>query len=252
MAAGTTAIAACPEQIRVVTYNVHKCRGMDGRVRPARVVQVLREVKADIIALQEVLSIRGEAPEADQAAFLAEGLGMRYAIGENRMLRGGPYGNVVLSRFPVHAACNYDLSVRGREQRGCMRADVDLGDRCVLHVFNAHLGTAYMERRHQGRKLVSEELLRSRELSGPRVLLGDFNEWIPGLATRLLKSDLRSADIREYLRRSRTYPGLLPFVHLDHIYHDPELKMMHLTLHRSRLALIASDHLPLAADFKLP
>jgi endonuclease/exonuclease/phosphatase family metal-dependent hydrolase len=80
--------------------------------------------------------------------------------------------------------------------------------------------------------------------------LGDFNEWTRGLASRMLSSHLESADIRYHLRRSKTYPGVFPFLHLDHIYHDAELQMASLQLHRSRAALMASDHLPLVAEFR--
>jgi endonuclease/exonuclease/phosphatase family metal-dependent hydrolase len=80
-------------------------------------------------------------------------------------------------------------------------------------------------------------------------VLGDFNEWTKGLATTLLNSHLTSADIRVHLRRARTYPGFLPFLHLDHVYHDPALRLERLTLHRTPKSLVASDHLPLVADF---
>jgi endonuclease/exonuclease/phosphatase family metal-dependent hydrolase len=140
--------------------------------------------------------------------------------------------------------------VQGYERRGCLHIDVDVED-VVLHIFNVHLGTDYMERRHQGRRLVGAEILLNRRLNGPRLMLGDFNEWAPGLATRLLNSHLRSVDIKKHLKRTRTYPGLVPFLHLDHIYHDEELELRKLSLHRSRTALVASDHLPLVADFKL-
>ena len=239
------------KHIRVVTYNVHKCRGLDGRVRPARIAAVLHGIGADIVALQEVLNIPHGAREDEQGYFIAETLGMNYVFGENRKLKGGTYGNVVLSRFPIRIMHNYDLSVTGHEERGCLRADVDLGGGCLLHVFNVHLGTAYAERRHQGRRLIAEELLNDVGLPGPRILLGDFNEWTRGLATRLLSAHLESADVRKHLRRSRTYPGVLPFLHLDHIYHDPGLPLERLTLARNRTALVASDHLPLIADFSV-
>jgi endonuclease/exonuclease/phosphatase family metal-dependent hydrolase len=119
----------------------------------------------------------------------------------------------------------------------------------LLHVFNVHLGTGFMERRAQGRLLTAPELLADIAIRGPRIVLGDFNEWTKGLATTLLNSYLVSADIRVHLRRARTYPGLLPFLHLDHIYHDPALRLERLTLHRTLKSLAASDHLPLVADF---
>ena len=240
--------------MRIVTYNVHKCRGLDRRVRPARIASVLRELDADIIALQEVLSVGGAAREMDQARFIAEELGYDYCIGENRRLAGGAYGNVILSRLPWRHVHNYDITWRGRERRGCLRVDIETdagssGRGQLLHLFNVHLGTAYIERRHQARQLVGDRILGNAELTGARVVLGDFNEWTKGLATRLLTEQLQSADVRTHLRSARTYPGPLPLVHLDHIYFDPALQLRQLTLHKSLTALVASDHLPLVADF---
>jgi len=238
-------------QIRVVTYNIHKCRGLDRRVRPARIVEVLREIDADIIALQEVLSLQGASREKDQARFISEELEMICALGGTRIHKGAMYGNVVLSRLPLLETKNYDITVRGREERGCMRADISANGSGLLHVFNVHLGTAFIERRHQGRKLVNAAILNNEELIGARIMLGDFNEWTRGLTTRLLTSHLTSADIRAHLQRSRTYPGVLPFLHLDHIYFDDSLDLERITLHKSRSAMVASDHLPLVADFRI-
>jgi len=239
-------------RIRVVTYNVHKCRGLDRRTRPERIVEVLREIDADIIALQEVVSTEGGKPEEDQSGYIADALGLRSCLGENRRLNGGAYGNLLLSRYLLRAACNYDISRNGRERRGCLRVDLEVAGAILLHVFNVHLGTAFLERRHQGRKLLTPEILNNRRLRGARIVLGDFNEWTRGLATRLLSAQFESRDIQGHLRRSRTYPGILPLLHLDHIYFDPVLKVESLALHRSRAALIASDHLPLVADFHMP
>jgi endonuclease/exonuclease/phosphatase family metal-dependent hydrolase len=227
-------------RLRILTYNVHKCRGLDGRTSVARIADVLREADADVMALQEVMD--------HQAASLSADLGRPYCIGENRKFRGYGYGNVVISRFPVIAMRNYDLSVRGREERGCLRVDLN-ADGSVLHLFNVHLGTAPIERRHQGRKLIAPELLADAAIEWPRIVLGDFNEWTTGLATKLLRSHMQSADVRTHLRFSKTYPGVLPFLHLDHIYYDPALRLEKLSLCRTRKALIASDHLPLMGEF---
>lgn len=237
--------------IRVVTYNVHKCRGMDNRVRPERVARVLKETRADIIGLQEVLSLDLGPPAGNQAEFIASELGMEYAVGENRKLKGGVYGNVILSRFPIHFSRNYDISVRWREQRGCLRTDIQVAPDRLLHVFNVHMGTNPLERRRQVRKLVDKDILHNEELSAPRVVLGDFNEWTRGLTTRLLTTHLQCADVRKYVPSGRTYPGLLPLLHLDQIYFDPALHMSHFSVCRSRAALVASDHVPLVADFVL-
>jgi endonuclease/exonuclease/phosphatase family metal-dependent hydrolase len=238
------------ETLRVVTYNVHRCKGLDGRVRPDRVAKVLKEIDADIVALQEVVCIPGGEPEGDQAHYIARELGADFLFGENRKLWGGAYGNVVLSKLPMSTVKNHDLSVRGRERRGCLHIDVELAGR-ILHVFNVHLGTAFLERRKQGRLLTGLDILLNNELQGSRLLLGDFNEWAPGLTTKLLRAHMQSVDIKKHLRSRRTYPGVLPMFHLDHIYHDESMEVVGLTLHRTRTALVASDHLPLIAEFKV-
>jgi endonuclease/exonuclease/phosphatase family metal-dependent hydrolase len=243
--------SAAADRLRIVTYNVHTCRGLDRRCRPGRIAEVLREIDADVVGLQEVLMHEGRAPEDDQAGFLARELGLHLQAGANRTHRGGAYGNVVLSRYPFRGGRNHDLSVPGRERRGCMRADVELGPDRILHVFNLHLGTAGWERRIQGRQLIEAGIIDNGELLGPRVVLGDFNDWRRELTARLLSARLNGIDLRNFLRRSRTYPGLFPLTHLDHIYFDDGLELEHLVLHRTRRTVVASDHLPLAADFRV-
>ncbi len=213
---------------------------------------MLREVDADIVGLQEVLGPHQQDGDADQARYLARALKYEYCFGENRKHGEAAYGNAILSRLPIETSRNYDLTWRGCERRGCLRADVRLPGGSVLHVFNVHLGTAFLERRAQGRVLTAN-IVRS-ELRGPRVVLGDFNEWTRGLATRLLASDLQQIDVRQFLPRGRrrTYPGVLPVLQLDHMYYDSTLELEGFFMQRNRQALVASDHLPMVAEFALP
>jgi len=231
---------------RVATYNTHKCRGMDGRIRPARVAEVLRELDADVIALQEVVSLTGGRREQNQAQYLADAVGLEFRIGETRKLRGAAYGNVLLSRLPLKQVEVYDLTASRREPRGCMRCDLK-----IVHVFNVHLGTGYLERRKQAHMLMSREVLLSPGLKHPRLVLGDFNEWTRGLVSRMMQQEFESVDIQLHLNRRRTYPGVLPLMHLDHMYFDRDLALEEFLLHRSRMALVASDHLPLVAEFRV-
>lgn len=239
-----------PSSLRVTTYNVHKCRGLDGRVRPARIAKVIREVGADVVALQEVVCVTGGRPEEDQPRFLAQELGVETYFGAVRGHRGGRYGNLVLSTLPLGPGRLYDLSVAGREERGCLRVAVRLGDGTTLHVFNVHLGTSVAERGEQGPRLLEAVVRTSTDLAGPRVLLGDFNDW-GSLFVSLLAAHFRGVDLRAHLGSRRTYPGLLPLFNLDHIYYDEGLELTRLRLHRTPTALVASDHLPLVADLRV-
>jgi len=236
---------------RVATYNTHKCRGIDGRIRPSRVADVLRELDVDVIALQEVVSLSGGRREQDQARYLADTVGFEFRIGETRKLRGAAYGNVILSRFPMKQVEVYDLTASTREPRGCIRCDLEIAPGKIVHLFNIHLGTGYIERRRQAHLLMSRTVLLSPQLKHPRLLVGDFNEWTRGLVSRMLEHSFESVDIRHHLNRRRTYPGVLPLMHLDHMYFDRNLALQEFLLHRSRAALVASDHLPLVAEFRL-
>jgi len=232
---------------RIATYNIHKGRGLDGRVRIDRIARVLEQIDADIVAVQEVVSHEGQSVEKHQARYLADRLGYAHAIGETRKYRKAVYGNVTLSRWDLGQTRHIDLSVPGREQRGALRTDIRLGGR-LFHVFNIHLGTAHRERRTQAVRLVDEHLLGAIDISGPRIVLGDFNEWTHGLVTRTLSAEFHLTNLKDHVPRTRAYPSILPFLNLDHIYLDHQLRIKHAFFHRNRLSLIASDHLPLVAD----
>src|SRR3954454_9483685 len=119
------------------------------------------------------------------------------------------FGNVVLSRYPIVHHSQYDLSWRTCESRNCQRADLDIGGQ-ILHVYNVQLGTAVLARRYQAGRLAS--FVHDRRVTGSKVILGDFNEWMRGLATKTLSSLFESVDISHYLKRRRTYPGIFPFL----------------------------------------
>lgn len=237
---------------RVVTYNVHKCRGLDRRVSPRRIVRVLEAIDADIIGLQEVVSLRGRKREDDQVRLIADELGYECEFGPVRTYRAGLYGNATLSRLPIRAVRTYDISLQERERRGCLRTDIEVFPGFILHVYNVHLGTDLAERERQADKLLGVEVLKRRSLRGPRIMLGDFNDWTQGLTTRLLSAHFSGEDIRTRLGTTRTYPGVLPLLYLDHIFYDSALRLESVRLFRSRATLIASDHLPIVADFSIP
>jgi endonuclease/exonuclease/phosphatase family metal-dependent hydrolase len=233
--------------VRIATYNIHRCRGMDRRTIVSRVAEVVRQLDADVVALQEVI---GAGPSgAGQAEEIGAAAGMGWVMAPVRQLRNNQFGNVILSRFPIVHHSQYDLSWRTCEPRACQRADLELGDGCNLHIYNVHLGTAVLERRYQATRLAA--FVHDRRVTGTKVILGDFNEWMRGLATRTLSSLFESIDIYAHLKRRRTYPGIFPLLHLDHIYYEGRVEVISMELSRSRKALMASDHLPLVANLRI-
>jgi len=249
---------------RIATYNIHKCRGLDLKFVPQRIIAVLREIDADIICLQEVVNIpegaglkwldpvETAAEVFDQAGQIARAFAdYATAFGENRPFRNGMYGNLTLTRLPLKRWRNFDVSRRGRERRGILETELQARDGSAFHVFNVHLGTGHMERRYQGRLLVHGRILTHPDVKGPRVVIGDFNEWTRGLTTRLLRERFQTFRPRLGKRYPRTYPGVLPLLSLDHCYYEPPLYLVSTRLWRTRYALLASDHLPLVADFRL-
>jgi len=232
--------------LRIATYNIHRCRGLDGRTRPERIVAVLSSIDADVVALQEVV---GAGPRGGgHAEEIGAALGMGWIMSSARLLRGHLFGNAVLSRLPITQHLEHDLSWKTCEPRRLQRVDVSVNG-STLHVYNVHLGTALLERRHQAERLAA--IVTDRHVPGPKLVLGDFNEWMRGLVTSTLSARMNSVDLRNFLSRRRTYPGVFPLLHLDHIYYAGHVEIVGVELPRTRLAKVASDHLPLVADVRV-
>ena len=219
--------------MRLATYNIHKARGLDGRVRWSRIAAVLLELHADAVALQEVLASHLEQ--------LQRRLGGHWAFAPARDHAGEPYGNATWSRWPIQCQAVVPLTIPGHEPRIALRADIDAGGR-RLHMFNLHLGMHRNERRQQAALLLHPNCLHASDCAGVRVVLGDLNEATRGPVTQQLCHAFSTP------RPRPVYPPLCPLLPLDQIHCDPSLRPIRLQLHRSRLALLASDHAPLLAD----
>ncbi len=257
--------------IRIATYNIHKCVGIDRRMSVERIARVLREVDADIVALQEVVVERAAGPnpgvvleqarslirsrfekpgqrnlgqDRDQAEHLAELTGMAAVVGAAIDEPGHVYGNVVLSRLPIVGYENFDISTRQREPRACLRVDIALPDGGAMHLYNTHLGTSHPERVEQSRRLVESGILAGSHPEHPQVLVGDFNDWFAGAPTRLLGDHFH--DATRLLKP--TYPALAPVLRLDRIYVNHHVRVRRIAAHGTRVARVASDHIPIVAE----
>jgi endonuclease/exonuclease/phosphatase family metal-dependent hydrolase len=226
-------------ELRVASYNVHRAIGTDGAFSPERILGVLREIDPDVVALQEV-----EAHDSggDMLEWLAQQTGFHSVAGTTLKRHDGYYGNGLLTRCPVTQTTLCDLSWRGREPRGAISADIDCQGE-PLRVVATHLGLRPAERREQVEHLVK---LFSERPDTPAVLVGDLNEWF--LWGRPLR---RLHRYFEETPSPPTFPSKLPVFALDRIWTHPASILKELRVHKSPLARVASDHLPLVATLTL-
>lgn len=234
--------------LRILTYNVHRCLGVDGVYAPARIAAVLEECEADIIALQELDVGRLRSGGVDQADFIARELGIGHVHFQPALRCGEElYGDAILTRAPsriVRAAALPGIGGwRPREPRGAIWVQVGCR-RHNLQVITAHLGLGRRERWRQAGALLGPDWLGHSECIAPLVLLGDLNSLPGGRVHRAF-----SARLREILPTGgATFPTFRPLFRIDHIFASAGLLAREARVHRSALARIASDHFPVVAD----
>lgn len=208
---------------------------MDRRFSPERIATVLREIDADVIALQE---LRSHSNGVDLLGFLRDETGFHALADWTMKLADGEFGNGLLSRFPIASSSVLDLSWPGREPRHAIDATIDV-DGIALRIVATHLGLRPGERRRQVEQLI--ETIR-REPDRHTVLLGDINEWFVRTATlRQLHAHFGET------AAPATFPSIHPLFALDRLWCHPAAALKRLEAHRSPGARRASDHLPLVA-----
>jgi len=225
--------------LKLVSYNVHRAIGRDRRTMPQRILEVLREIGGDVIALQEV-----EASDSgvDMLAWLAAEMGFHAVAGTTLIRHDGHFGNGLLSRCPISNTQLCDLTWRGREPRGAIAADI-VCNGSGLRVVATHLGLRPAERRAQVHQLLQLFSWRPEDRA---VLLGDLNEWF------LWGRPLRR--LHRYFKRTRalpTFPATLPVLALDRVWAHPHSMLARVHVHKTARARIASDHLPIVATLDL-
>src|SRR5262245_20959437 len=189
-------------RLRVVSWNVHGCVGVDRRFDPLRIARALGRLAPDVALLQEVGDSRGVHPPVDQATTLARALGLGCTVGITLKSSIHGYGNATLSRFAVAGSETLDLRVRGREPRLGLVVEVER-DGLSLMTLNVHLGLGPEERRRQLKLLLTRIDPRR-----PLVMGGDFNDFPPGPVSRTLHRRLIDAGAR--IRDSKTFPSVWP------------------------------------------
>ncbi len=239
---------------RIVTYNVHRCRGGDGRLSPSRIAEVISSCRPDIVALQEVDVGRRRSGGVDQAGEIAQELGMQMHFHPAFHVLEERYGDAILTAHPsrIVRAANLPGLQRypGLEARGALWATVEIDGR-ELQIVNAHIGLLAWERKIQVQALLGPDWIGNEACRDPLILLGDFNAVPRSRAYRRMTQTLRDAQRVSRSIVRTTFPARLPVMRLDHIFVSPSIRVLRTEVLRTPLARIASDHLPLVMEFEL-
>ncbi|MDR4306204.1 endonuclease/exonuclease/phosphatase family protein [Chelatococcus sambhunathii] len=229
--------------MKVATYNIHKCVGTDGRSRPDRIIAVLKEIGADVVALQEVDRRFGSRIGLLDLEALGRETGLRLLAQSDAVDGHGWHGNALLvSREPV-SYHRIRMRLPGVEPRGAVLVDLDFGEG-PFRIIAAHFGLLRRSRLSQAGALVTAF---GRLPPMPTILLGDLNEW----RTRRGSSLNVFEPLFGQPRPLPSFPSRRPIFPLDRIFGWPRGLINELAVHDTPLARRASDHLPLTARVDL-
>ena len=237
---------------RILTYNVHACVGMDGQLSPERIARVIAQSGANIVCLQELDVFRRRSGNRDQAQAIAQCLAMRHEFHHAWQLEEERFGNSVLACYPMRVveAKGLHHHQSDRSRRSALWVEIDIGDGVSLQVINTHLSIYPKEQLIQARQLM-DEWVQPASLLGPVIICGDFNAR-PGSKTwAAFASELSDVESFDRNPTRATYFSPFPFTRVDHIFVTPELVSKNTQVIDTRIARVASDHLPLLADLTL-
>lgn len=241
--------------LRLMTYNVHSCVGIDGKLAAERIARVISRANPDVVALQELDVGRQRTGGEDQAQLIARYLEMDYHFHPHIHLEEEKYGDAILTHLPMRVIKAAELPgcIPGGkvEPRGALWVAVDVHG-LEVNIINTHLGLTARERQLQIEALLGSEWGGGLKDS-PLILCGDFNT-VPGSrGYRLLRSKFLDAQAQLHDHRPVcTFYSRLPSFRIDHIFISPGIRVDGITVPRSELATVASDHLPLIADLGIP
>ncbi len=231
-------------EVTFASYNIHKAVGLDRRRDPLRILAVLHEIDADVVALQEADRRFGLRASVLPPAMLAEHTAYRRVIFPGHPDSIGWHGNALLVRKAIEITDQAVVPLPTIEPRGAVRADLVVQGKPV-RVVGMHLDLSGLRRRQQVRSIV--EHVHQSPGTWPTVLMGDLNEW-----------SAHGGCLREFahgwrvLSCGRSFPSRRPVAQLDRIVVSREWRLIESRVHHSQLAMRASDHLPVIARLQLP
>lgn len=243
--------------LRVMTYNVHGCVGLDGKLSPARIARVIARHDPDVVALQELDVCRARSGCLDQVKIIADKLKMNYHFHPSFCVKDEKYGNAVLSRHPmrlVRVGALPQLGRRTGELRGALWVEIDVGlDGGKVQLFNTHLSLWQREGLLQARALQTSDWLKNAGCEGPVLVCGDFNALPRSPVFNTISQSFRDAQLDlEGHRARKTWAAFYPVGRIDHVFIGPKVKVLSVDVPRTVLERVASDHLPLVVEVEVP
>lgn len=231
-------------QIKVASYNIRKAVGLDRRRDPDRILKVLREIDADVVALQEVDRRFGRRMAALPLHAIHESTDYHPVPLSMKPDSLGWHGNAILVRKGIELAEAAPVPLPVLEPRGAVRADlVANGQR--FRVVGMHLDLSGLRRRHQVRSVLSH--VAACEAPCATVMMGDLNEWTQhGGCFREFDHKWR------VLAPGRSFPARRPIASLDRIIVSGQWEVVATQVHHSPSSAVGSDHLPVFATLRLP
>ncbi|MBC8369522.1 MAG: endonuclease/exonuclease/phosphatase family protein [Planctomycetes bacterium] len=236
-----------------MSWNIHRCIGVDRRFSPQRVAACIDHYSPDILCLQEVDRGVPRSKKLYLDHYLAENLGYDYHTwAQAHVLTTGSYGNAILSRFPIIKRRVIDLSINNKKKRNSLYTRIKIRRRNI-HLFNWHLGLSAKERRLQVQRLLRSNTLNNLPRASRIILAGDTNDWRNLLFSGAGLSDDNYDAWSEHGRRKpiRTFPSTKPIGALDKFFWKGSIDAMRVYPGHTNQTRLASDHLPLVADFEL-
>ncbi len=241
--------------LRVMTYNIHGCVGMDGRVSAERIAEVIDHYEPDVIALQESKSYPTGHRYQNQAEEIAHILIQRFHFHLTPQVEQDDYGNAILSTLPMRLRKRGHLPTlqnRNLEERGALWAEVTLHGQ-KLQFINTHLGLFSQERMLQAQHLLGKEWLSSDDFEEPVILCGDFNAFPWSAAYKKLAQRLYEAqENMAWHKPLGTLWGRYPVSRIDHVFCSVGIETLKIEVPRTQLTRLASDHLPIIAELTIP
>ncbi len=248
--------ATLTRTVRIMTYNIHSCIGMDGKISPERIARVIARYSPDIVALQELDVGRARTGRVDQADLIAQHLQMDYQFFPTVRIRKGLYGNAILTHFPMRLVRADKLpGLPGKPQlepRGVLWAAIE-ADKTEIQFINTHLGLRPKERQVQAEALLGSGWLSHPDCHAPIILCGDFNALPSSSICRGLSALLLDAQVKLSNHcPKKTLFGRFPFARIDHVFIDSGIEVIGIEVPNTELTKIASDHLPLIVEIRIP